>query len=65
VSAYLKKIGYNPKNIPFIPLSGFKGDNMDSKSTNLPWYTGPTLIEALDKIEPPKRLTDKPLRLPL
>jgi elongation factor 1-alpha len=29
------------------------------------WYTGPTLIEALDAIKPPKRPTDKPLRLPL
>lgn len=31
----------------------------------MPWYTGPTLIEAIDKLEPPKRLTDLPLRLPL
>jgi elongation factor 1-alpha len=29
------------------------------------WYKGPILIEALDKIEPPKRPTEKPLRLPL
>jgi elongation factor 1-alpha len=31
----------------------------------MPWYTGPTLLQALDKVEPPKRPTDKPLRLPL
>jgi translation elongation factor EF-1alpha len=29
------------------------------------WYKGPTLLEALDLIEPPKRPSDKPLRLPL
>merc|ERR1711970_1208431 len=31
----------------------------------MPWYKGPTLLEALDDIKPPQRPTDKPLRLPL
>jgi elongation factor 1-alpha len=64
-SNFLKKIGYNPEKIPFVPISGWLGDNMLEKSTNLNWYKGPTLIEALDSIEPPKRPSDKPLRLPL
>jgi len=38
---------------------------MLEKSTNLTWYKGPTLIEALDALEPPKRPSDKPLRVPL
>lgn len=38
---------------------------MIKKSEKLGWYKGPTLLEALDQITPPKRLTDKPLRLPL
>jgi elongation factor 1-alpha len=65
VSDYLKKIGYNPDKIPFIPISGWLGDNMVEKSENMKWYTGPTLIEALDSLDPPKRPKDKPLRLPL
>ena len=65
VSEYLKKIGYNPANIPFVPISGWCGDNMIDKSPNLAWFKGPTLLEALDGIVPPKRPTDKPLRLPL
>jgi len=44
VSDYLKKIGYNPDKIPFIPISGWLGDNMVEASTNMPWYKGPTLI---------------------
>merc|ERR1712146_386241 len=64
-SAYLKKVGYNPAKIPFIPISGWNGDNMLEKSPNLTWFKGPTLIEALDAIIPPKRPIDKPLRLPL
>jgi elongation factor 1-alpha len=65
VSDYLKKIGYNPDKIHFIPISGWMGDNMIDRSENMPWYKGPTLIEALDAIDPPKRPKDKPLRLPL
>ena len=38
---------------------------MIERSDNLTWYKGPTLLEALDQIEPPKRPSDKPLRLPL
>jgi len=65
VSNFLKKIGYNPEKIPFVPISGWLGDNMLEKSTNLTWYKGPTLLEALDSVEAPKRPVDKPLRLPL
>jgi elongation factor 1-alpha len=65
VSTYLKKVGYKPMKIPFVPISGWMGDNMIDKSTNMPWYKGPYLLEALDNANPPKRPSDKPLRLPL
>lgn len=65
VEGFLKKVGYKPDEIPFIPISGWNGDNMLERSPNTPWYNGPILIEALDKIIPPKRPTEKPLRLPL
>jgi elongation factor 1-alpha len=62
---FLKKVGYNPEKVPFVPISGWTGDNMLEKSPNLPWYKGPTLIDALDAIDTPKRPTEKPLRVPL
>ncbi|KAJ6258380.1 hypothetical protein Dda_6420 [Drechslerella dactyloides] len=77
VSNFIKKVGYNPKGVPFVPISGFNGDNMIDVSTNCPWYkgweketkagksSGKTLLEAIDAIEPPVRPSDKPLRLPL
>jgi elongation factor 1-alpha len=65
LTLFLKKVGYNPATIPFIPISGWVGDNMVEKGDNLPWYNGPTLLEALDNLRPPKRPTEKPLRLPL
>ena len=49
----------------FVPVSGWVGDNIIELSENTPWYKGPTLLEALDKLPLPKRMTDKPLRLPL
>ena len=76
VSSFIKKVGYNPKTVPFVPISGFNGDNMIDVSSNAPWYkgweketktkvSGKTLLEAIDNIDPPSRPTDKPLRLPL
>jgi elongation factor 1-alpha len=65
VSNFIKKIGYNPEKVPFVPISGWNGDNMLEKSPNIPWWKGPTLIEALDSITEPKRPVDKPLRVPL
>jgi len=62
---YLKTVGYAIDKIPFVPLSGFNGDNMIEKSANLTWWKGPTLLEALDAVIPPTRMTDKPLRVPL
>lgn len=61
----LKKVGYKTDAIPFVPISGWVGDNMVEKSANMTWYKGPCLLEALDLIIPPSRPTDKPLRLPL
>lgn len=78
-SSFIKKVGYNPKTVAFVPISGFNGDNMLEKTTNASWYKqwtkfsldgkteikGVTLLDAIDAIEPPKRPTEKPLRLPL
>merc|ERR1719365_266374 len=40
VSSYIKKIGYNPKTVAFVPISGWHGDNMIEESTNMPWFKG-------------------------
>jgi elongation factor 1-alpha len=65
VQSYIKKVGYNPDKVLFVPISGWHGDNMLEKSSNLSWYKGPTLLEALDEITPPERPISKPLRIPL
>ena len=65
VSTYLKQVGYKIDTVPFIPISGWNGDNMLEPSPNMTWYKGQYLLEALDAIKPPKRPVLKPLRLPL
>merc|ERR1719394_2121906 len=77
VSNYVKKVGFNPKSVSFVPISGWHGDNMIEPSSNMSWYKGwqkevkegkfkgMTMFEALGSIIPPTRPSDKPLRLPL
>jgi elongation factor 1-alpha len=78
VQTYIKKIGYNPDCVPFVPISGWHGDNMLEPSPKMSWfknwtvtkadkktYTGVTILEALDNVDVPKRPSDRPLRLPL
>ena len=65
VSNLLKMAGFNPADVSFIPCSAFDGDNVFNKSDNTPWYSGPTLFEAIDAIDMPPKPTDKPLRLPI
>jgi elongation factor 1-alpha len=65
VSRLLKMVGYDPNKIPFIPTSGWTGDNLVDKSDKMPWYDGPHLLEALDTFTTPPKPTDKPLRIPV
>ncbi|MFH1095005.1 MAG: translation elongation factor EF-1 subunit alpha [Candidatus Micrarchaeota archaeon] len=65
MSTLLKNIGYKVDAIPFIPYSGFQGDNIKNKSANMPWYAGPTLLDCFDKLTVPVKPIDKPLRLPI
>jgi len=65
VSDLLSNIGFPVKKIPFIPTSGMAMENLSKASDKMPWYKGPTLIDAIDKFEIPPKPTDKPLRLPI
>jgi elongation factor 1-alpha len=65
VKKLLASIGYDASQIVMIPTSAYNGDNITKKSDKTPWYKGPTLVDALDKFEAPKKPTDKPLRLPI
>jgi elongation factor 1-alpha len=79
----LVKSGWKKKfvdeSVPVLPISGWMGDNLITKSTNMDWWKGvdvkieggetvhlDTLKEALEKmVQVPKRDTDKPMRTPI
>jgi elongation factor 1-alpha len=67
------------KSVPFLPISGWKGDNLITKSANMGWWKGieievpgkgkkliTTLLEALEEmVVPPERAGNKPMRTPI
>ncbi len=61
----LRTVGFNVAKVPFIPISAWTGDNLIKRSEKMPWYKGPTLVEALDTFEIPPKPIDKPLRIPV
>ncbi len=66
VTKLLQGIGYKVAEIPFIPVSGYLGENVAKRSGKMPWYTGGSLLETLDSyVKEPEKQMDKPLRLPI
>jgi len=75
----IQQAGFKPKQVPFIPFSGFAGENLIDPTDKMPWYKGwkanvskdevvegVTLYDALEKMaRPPIRFPDRPLRIPI
>jgi len=61
----IKSVGYKLENVPIIPISGWKGDNLVKKSENMKWWTGKTLLETFDDFKLPEKPVGKPLRIPI
>ncbi|AFP84549.1 sulfate adenylyltransferase subunit CysN [secondary endosymbiont of Ctenarytaina eucalypti] len=52
-------------NIQFLPLSALEGDNVASKTTRMPWYLGPTLLNILETVEVVDLNELQPMRFPV
>src|ERR1700757_4065994 len=63
ISAHLTGLGVNPAAI--IPISARDGDGVKIHTPRIGWYRGPTVVEALDALEPARALEALPLRLPV
>ncbi len=59
LSSYLKKLGFEKKNMAFIPVSAYTGENLVKKSGKMVWYTGPCLIDVLSALSKPAKNTLK------
>ncbi|HEX3624611.1 MAG TPA: adenylyl-sulfate kinase [Verrucomicrobiae bacterium] len=60
---WLSNVGVLPKI--FIPIAARHGENVATRSTNMPWWDGPTALEALDEFVAPGRRDGEPLRFPI
>ncbi len=65
VKRHAAQAGWKVDKVRFLPLASYPGENVDKKPTKMAWWTGETLLEAINKFEPPQKPTDLPLRLPI
>lgn len=60
---YLTGIGVTPGAI--VPVAARDGENLITRGDAMPWYGGPSVLDALDRFETPAAAADMPLRLPV
>jgi elongation factor 1-alpha len=65
VTALIKSVGYKPDQVQFLALASLKGNNIVKRAEEMPWYKGPTLLEAINNLNPPEKPTGLPLRMPI
>jgi bifunctional enzyme CysN/CysC len=63
ISSHLIDLGVTPTAV--IPISARDGDGVAARTRNIGWYSGPTVVEALDALTPARALDQLPLRLPV
>jgi bifunctional enzyme CysN/CysC len=63
VTAYFGELGLDASAV--IPVSARHGDNIAAASARMPWYRGPSVVEALDAFQARPQPVELPLRLPL
>jgi bifunctional enzyme CysN/CysC len=62
--AFLGSVGLSPR--VFVPVSASDGANIaDDNSAAMPWFQGPSLLEAIDDFEPVESAAEQPLRFPI
>lgn len=65
VTALLRSSGWKVDDVQFVPVASLLGENIVKKSDKMTWFTGPTLLEAINNLKVPQKPTELPLRLPI
>lgn len=65
VKKHAVQAGWKVDKLRFIPVASLLGENVIKKPTKMSWWTGDTLLEAINKFEAPQKPTNLPLRLPI
>lgn len=66
LKVFLKQAGFRDSEVTYVPCSGLTGENLikaPTESELLKWYSGPSLLDVIDKFNVPERPVTKPLRL--
>ena len=61
--AFLGGIGLEPAHL--IPVAALAGENLSTRSARMPWYAGPTVLDALEGFRLPAAAIDGPFRMPV
>jgi elongation factor 1-alpha len=64
-TSLLKQIGFKDNEYRFVPVSAYNGENITHRTKNLAWYSGKTLADVLDELNPPANRSNLPLRWPI
>ncbi len=65
VKKHALQAGWKVSALRFLPMAALVGENITKKSSKMAWWTGETLLEALNKFDAPQKPTNLPLRLPI
>ncbi|MBI2103275.1 translation elongation factor EF-1 subunit alpha [Candidatus Woesearchaeota archaeon] len=65
VKKHATQAGWKVDQVRFIPIASFPGENIIKSSAKMPWWTGDTLLSAINKFDVPQKPTNLPLRLPI
>ncbi len=65
VDKLAKSVGYKDDQLQFVPVSAFVGDNSAKDKGKIDWWSGDTVLQAIDKFTVPEKPTDLPLRWPI
>ena len=63
IRSYMSGLGLEPSFV--VPISAREGDNVAASSSDLGWFAGPTIADALDMLDTPPSRTELPIRLPV
>lgn len=65
LTPFLKSSGFKDDQLLFLPMSGLTGDNIKERKGTPDWFTGKSLLDLLDSVDPPARSKDGVLRIPM
>ena len=64
VTEMIQQVGYDTSDIDFVPISAFEGEGV-VENNEMDWYSGPTLVDALDDFEEPEKAIELSTRIPV